>query len=69
MAPYVRPTQVTPGGALAGVLFGSILRAILEFALPKDGFLVIPYGSYSYDYGPGQVLVNLPDDMPCRGCI
>ncbi|CAM9703548.1 unnamed protein product [Ascophyllum nodosum] len=50
---YFKKT-VTPGGALAGVLFGSILRAILEFALPKDGFLVIPYGSYSYDYGPGQ---------------
>lgn len=41
---------------MAGVLFGSILRAILEYTLPKDGFLVIPYGSYSYDYGPGQVL-------------
>ncbi|CAN0077118.1 unnamed protein product [Pylaiella littoralis] len=46
---------VTPGGALAAVLFGSILRAILEFALPKDGLLAIPYGDYNFDYGPGEV--------------
>ncbi|CAM9540104.1 unnamed protein product, partial [Choristocarpus tenellus] len=45
---------VTPGGALAGILFGSILRTVLEYALPKDGFLIIPHGEYSYDYGSGQ---------------
>ncbi|CAM9258817.1 unnamed protein product [Ectocarpus sp. 12 AP-2014] len=47
--------SVTPGGALAAVLFGSILRAILEFALPKDGLLAIPHGEFNFDYGPGQV--------------
>ncbi|CAN0281406.1 unnamed protein product, partial [Discosporangium mesarthrocarpum] len=46
---------VTPGGALAGILFGSILRTVLEFALPKDGLLVIPYGDYSFNFGSGQV--------------
>lgn len=47
--------KVTPGGALAAVLFGSILRAILEFALPKDESLLIPHGEFNFDYGPGQV--------------
>lgn len=47
--------KVTPGGALAAVLFGSILRAVLEFALPKDDSLVIPRGEFNFDYGPGQV--------------
>lgn len=47
--------QVTPGGVLASVLCGSILRAILEYALPKDGLLAIPHGKYNFDYGAGQV--------------
>lgn len=51
---YFKKT-VTPGGALAAVLFGSILRAVLEFALPKDGSLVIPRGEFNFDYGPGQI--------------
>ncbi|CAM9568961.1 unnamed protein product [Sphacelaria rigidula] len=52
-AVYCKKT-VTPGGALAAVLTGSILRAILEYSLPKDGFLVIPHGQYSFDYGSAQ---------------
>lgn len=51
--------KVTPGGALASILCGSILRAILEFALPKDGLLAIPYGDYNFDYGTGQVLLRM----------
>lgn len=47
--------KVTPGGALAAVLFGSILRAILEYALPKDGLLAIPHGEFNFDYGAGEV--------------
>ncbi|CAM9500489.1 unnamed protein product, partial [Hapterophycus canaliculatus] len=46
--------SVTPGGALAAVLAGSILRTVLEFALPKDGNLVMPRGEFNFDYGPGQ---------------
>lgn len=39
---------------------GSVLRIILEFALPKDGSLVA-YGKYALQYGKG--LPGLPSFM------
>lgn len=58
---------MTPGGALAAVLFGSILRAILEYALPKDGLLAIPHGEFNFDYGAGQVCKNMSNITELNG--
>ena len=42
----------SPNAALASVLSGSIVRIILEFALPKDGMLILPFsGDEFLDYG------------------
>lgn len=43
----------SPNAALAAVVGGSVMRIILEFALPKDGFLLAPYGGPEFlNYGP-----------------
>jgi len=42
----------SPRAALISVLSGAITRVVLEFVLPKDGFLLLPYGDDEFlDYG------------------
>lgn len=43
----------SPVAALMAVLAGGITRVVLEFALPKDGFLLLPFQDDEFlDYGP-----------------
>ena len=43
----------SPRAALLSIIGGVLTRVILEFALPKDGFLLLPYDVIEfYDYGP-----------------
>uniref|UniRef100_A0A7S2VEF1 Solute carrier family 5 member 8 n=1 Tax=Entomoneis paludosa TaxID=265537 RepID=A0A7S2VEF1_9STRA len=43
----------SPRAALLAVVSGGLCRLILEFVLPKDGFLLIPYDVDEFlDYGP-----------------
>jgi hypothetical protein len=43
----------SPRAALMAVLGGSVTRITLEFTLPKDGLLLLPFSSdYFLDYGP-----------------
>lgn len=43
----------SPRAALLAVAGGGLCRLILEFALPKDGFLLIPYDVEEFlNYGP-----------------
>jgi hypothetical protein len=43
----------SPLAALCAILTGAITRITLEFALPKDGFLVLPFpGDEFLNYGP-----------------
>ncbi|CBN75886.1 Solute:Sodium symporter family [Ectocarpus siliculosus] len=58
--------SVTPGDAPAPVLFGSIFRAILEFALPKDGLLAIPHGEFNFHYGPGEMVWSYQEVLKRR---
>jgi Na+/proline symporter len=47
---YVKDPSPTAG--LAAVLGGTLLRVILEFSLPKDGFLLLPFEKDEFlDYG------------------
>ena len=42
----------SPNAALFSVIGGTLLRVILEFSLPKDGFLLLPFGKDEFlDYG------------------
>ena len=51
---YYSPGTPSPRAALVAVLSGTITRVVLEFAPPKDGYLILPYDSEEfYDYGPG----------------
>jgi len=43
----------SPLAALCAILVGGITRLVLEFALPKDGWLILPFeGDEFLDYGP-----------------
>jgi len=43
----------SPRAAFCSILAGIITRIVLEFALPKDGLLLLPYNyDEFYDYGP-----------------
>ena len=43
----------SPRAALLSVLSGVITRVVLEFTIPKDGLLILPYNYPEfYDYGP-----------------
>lgn len=45
-------TKPSPFAALCCAVGGSLLRVILEFALPKDGYLILPWpGDEFLDYG------------------
>lgn len=44
----------SPLAAVLSIVAGALVRVILEFALPKDGFLLAPFGGDEFlDYGPG----------------
>mmetsp|Transcript_7377 Transcript_7377/g.13099 ORF Transcript_7377/g.13099 Transcript_7377/m.13099 type:complete len:904 (-) Transcript_7377:200-2911(-) len=43
--------NIKPIAGLAALLSGTIIRAVLEFALPKDGLLLLA-GSYARNFGP-----------------
>jgi hypothetical protein len=64
---YVK--EPSPLAALCAVLGGSLLRVVLEFALPKDGYLILPYpGDEFLDYGvPSSDLYprffDVPDEL------
>ncbi|KAG5175443.1 Solute:Sodium symporter family [Tribonema minus] len=58
------PNSVTPGGGVCGLLAGILTRVILEYALPKDGSLILPAGNYAYGYGPGQAGLPLFVEAP-----
>jgi len=46
--------------ALLAIICGGLVRVILEFALPKDGFLLLPFGQDEFlDYGTAAS-VNFP---------
>jgi len=46
-------TKPSPRAALLSLLSGVIVRLVLEFALPKDGLLILPFNYPEfYDYGP-----------------
>jgi hypothetical protein len=43
----------SPRAALMAVIGGSVARITLEFSLPKDGLLLLPFpGEYFLDFGP-----------------
>lgn len=47
---YVKNPSPTAG--LVAVVGGTLMRVILEFSLPKDGFLLLPFGDDEFlDYG------------------
>ncbi|KAJ1446473.1 Sodium:solute symporter family-domain-containing protein, partial [Pelagophyceae sp. CCMP2097] len=46
----------SPNAGLASMILGSLLRVILEFTLPKDGNLIIPFkGDEFLNYGKAKV--------------
>jgi Na+/proline symporter len=67
----------SPRAALLAILGGAATRTILEFTLPKDGFLVMPYDDPSFMivgpaasiYPPMFIDTNQttwnPEDQPC----
>ena len=43
----------SPRAALCAILSGAFVRILLEFVLPKDGFLLLPFDEPEFqDYGP-----------------
>jgi hypothetical protein len=68
----------SPRAAFGAIISGALVRIILEFALPKDGFLLLPFNIPEFDdYGsaasanfppffdePAESLWN-PEDEPC----
>ena len=58
----------SPRAALLSILGGAITRIVLEFTLPKDGYLLLPWDSPSFlDVGPGAsadypAFYDVPDE-------
>lgn len=43
----------SPRAALCSVLTGVVVRVVMEFSLPKDGYLLLPFDSPEFEnYGP-----------------
>lgn len=40
---FYSPGTPSPRAALCSILAGVIVRVVLEFSLPKDGFLILPF--------------------------
>jgi hypothetical protein len=69
----------SPRAALCCIVVGLLVRVILEFTLPKDGYLLLPFGGDEFlDYGPAasslfpsfidvnRTLIWNPDTEPCE---
>jgi hypothetical protein len=53
VACYYTRKPPSPRAALVSVLVGVTVRVVLEFTLPKDGYLILPFDSPEFvDYGP-----------------
>ena len=58
----------SPRAAFVSVVSGAVTRVILEFALPKDGYLVLPFDKPEFvDYGPAAstaypVFFDVPEE-------
>ncbi|GKY97133.1 hypothetical protein MPSEU_000671700 [Mayamaea pseudoterrestris] len=61
--------QPSPRAALLGIVGGGFTRILLEFVLPKDGFLILPFDYIEfYDVGPAPnalfpFFVDVPADQ------
>ena len=60
----------SPRAALCSVIFGALTRIVLEFVLPKDGFLIFPVDAPEFqDFGPAASALyptffdKLPSDI------
>ena len=50
---YYTGSNPSPRAALLSVLTGAVTRVVMEFVLPKDGYLVLPLDHPEFvDYGP-----------------
>lgn len=53
LACYYTRKPPSPRAALVSVITGVTVRIVLEFTIPKDGYLILPYNSPEFvDYGP-----------------
>jgi hypothetical protein len=51
---FYTPGTPSPRAAFVSVVSGAITRVVMEFALPKDGLLLLPFEKDEFlDYGPG----------------
>jgi hypothetical protein len=68
----------SPRAALVAILGGALTRIVLEFALPKDGYLILPFpGDFFLNVGPAAstlfpAFIDVPadehwnpEDQPC----
>lgn len=75
---YTPGGKPSPRAAFCSVIVGAAVRVILEFALPKDGYLLLPYNKPEFlDYGPAasadyppffdldESLLWDPETFPC----
>lgn len=50
---FYSPGKPSPRAAFLSVIVGATTRVVLEFALPKDGYLILPFKHPEFvDYGP-----------------
>jgi hypothetical protein len=50
---FYSPGTPSPRAAFCSVVAGALTRVVLEFSIPKDGFLILPYNfDEFFDYGP-----------------
>ena len=50
---FYSPGKPSPRAAFLSVVIGATTRVVLEFVLPKDGYLILPFESDEFqDYGP-----------------
>jgi Na+/proline symporter len=57
----------SPRAAFCSTMLGVVVRVVLEFTLPKDGFLLLPYDEPEFlDYGPAASSLFPPffDEAP-----
>lgn len=61
--------QPSPRAALVGIVAGGFTRILLEFVLPKDGFLTLPFDEIEFfDFGPAPnalfpFFLDVPSDQ------
>eukprot|EP01084_Bolivina_argentea_P291301 500634_1 len=73
---YINKNDISSSAALISIIGGCLIRIILEYSLPKDGFLIFPYDGDEYlDYGkvstslyPGFFDVNQSEKWNSDNC-